>query len=75
VTRLLRSVTGCNCRHRKEPLAVAIVIRIEHGKPEIHFNGAPGQDAERMRRWFDAHPELGDLLYTAYELTQREPAA
>jgi hypothetical protein len=75
MTRLLRSVTGCNCRHRKEPLAVSIVLRIEHEKPEILFNGDAGHDVERMIRWFDARPELGRLLYRANDLAERETTA
>jgi hypothetical protein len=72
MTRVVRSVTGCNCRHRREPLAVAIVIRIEHNKPEILFNGEPDYDGEGMRRWFNARPELGHLLYRANDLARSE---
>jgi hypothetical protein len=74
VIRYRRSVTGCRCAHRKEPLAVSIVIKIEQAAPELTFNGAP-EDVARMTAWLEARPELNRLVFDAEELTRAGEAA
>jgi hypothetical protein len=71
---LRRSVAGCNCRHRKEPLALSIVVKVEHAKPELTFNGRP-EDIGRLTAWLASRPELARLVMRAEELALEEEAA
>jgi len=63
------SVTPCDC-HRKEPepLAISIVVKLEHDRPEVTSNFCLARDSERIRQWLEARPELYELVAFAQHL-------